>query len=92
MLNKDLIDEYIIEKYKIMSKCECFEDGQEFLIEPNLAKAPEGFCQWAWAEIRNDINLIASGGNILGLKPKRTAIQSCIDWFRSVYFKIQRIE
>ncbi|MFX1340156.1 MAG: TIGR04076 family protein [Promethearchaeota archaeon] len=92
MLNEDLINEYIIEEYKGMSKCECFEDGQEFIIDPNLAKVPEGFCHWAWADIRNEINLIASGGNIFGMRQKGTAITACTDWFRPVYFKIQRLE
>ena len=92
MLNQDLIDEYIVDKYKGISKCERFTEGQEFIVDPNLANVPEGFCDWAWADIRNDINLIASGGNMIGLKQKGTIISSCSDWFRPVYFKIQRIE
>ena len=92
MLNEDLIDDYIADKYKGMNKCERFIEGQEFIIDPNLAKVPEGFCDWAWADIRNDINLIASGGNMLGMKQKGTCISSCSDWSRPVYFKIQRLE
>lgn len=92
MLNKDLIDEYVVEKYKEMNKCERFTEGQEFIIDPNLAKVPDEFCDWAWADIRNDINLIASGGNMIGMKQKGTIISSCSDWFRPVYFKIQRLE
>lgn len=92
MLNSDLISEYIIEEYKGMNKCERFNDGQEFIIDPNLGKVPEGFCDWAWADIRNNINLIASGGNILGMKQEGTAITSCTDCFRPVYFKIERLE
>ena len=53
---------------------------------------PEGFYDWAWADIRNDINLIASGGNILGMNKQGRAISSCSDRFRPVYFKIERIE
>jgi uncharacterized repeat protein (TIGR04076 family) len=91
-LNQDLIDKFVIEEYKGMTICEKFKDGQEFLIDPNLASVPEGFCDWAWADIRNEINLIASGGNILGMNKKGMTISSCSDHFRPVYFKIERIE
>lgn len=37
-LNKDLIDEYIEDRYKDMKPCEVFKDGQEIIIDPNLAK------------------------------------------------------
>jgi uncharacterized repeat protein (TIGR04076 family) len=90
-LNKDLIDEFIIEDYRGMTACEKFEVGQEFIIDPNLASIPKGFCDWAWADIRHDINLIASGGNVLGMNKQGTAITCCTDWFRPVYFKIERI-
>jgi uncharacterized repeat protein (TIGR04076 family) len=90
-LNKDLIDQFIVDEYKEMSVCEKFEDGQEFLIDPDLASVPEGFCDWAWADIRNEINLIASGGNIQGMNKKGIALSSCTDHFRPVYFKIERI-
>ena len=91
-LNQDLIDKFIMEKYRGMTVCEKFEDGQEFIIDPNLASVPEGFCDWAWADIRNEINLIASGGNTPGMKKKGMSISSCSDHFRPVYFKIERIE
>jgi uncharacterized repeat protein (TIGR04076 family) len=90
-LNKDLIDEFIVDEYKGMMACNKFENGQEFVIDPNLASIPEGFCDWAWADIRKDINLIASGGNILGMNKKGVAVTSCTDWFRPVYFKVERI-
>ena len=91
-LNKDLINEFVIEEYKGIEDCEKFEIGQEFVIDPNLGSIPEGFCNWAWADIRDDINLIASGGNILGMNKKGVAVTSCTDWFRPVYFKVERIE
>ena len=90
--NKDLINQYVVEEFKEMGPCEKFEVGQEIIIDPNLASVPPGFCDWAWADIRNDINLIASGGNILGMKEQGVAITSCSDWFRPVYFKVERME
>jgi uncharacterized repeat protein (TIGR04076 family) len=91
-LNQDLIDEFLVEEYRGMTVCKKFEDGQEFIIDPNLASVPEGFCDWAWADIRSEINLIASGGNTLGTKKKGMSISCCSDHFRPVYFKIERVE
>ena len=91
-LNNDLIEEYIEDIYKDMKPCEIFKDGQELIIDPNLAKVPDGFCDWAWADIRKDIITVASGGNILGMKNKGTVVTGCSDWFRPVYFKVERME
>jgi len=91
-LNKDLIDEFISEEYTEMERCEIFKEGQEIIIDPNIPKVPEGFCDWAWADIKSDIMLVASGGDIIGMKHKGTVITGCSDWFRPVIFKVERIE
>ena len=92
LLNKDLIDEYAEDQYKDVSSCEIFEVGQEFIFDPNLAEIPKDFCHWAWADIRDYITTMSSGGNILGMKNKGTVIAGCSDWFRPVIFKIERLE
>ena len=89
-LNTDLIREYRDESKETVTPCELFHDGQEFLVR-DLAKSPEGFCQWAWADIRHDILIIASGGQMPGLKQPNTVISGCTDWFRPVIFKIERL-
>ena len=92
-VNQDLIDEYLDDEYKNHGACECFHDGQEFVIDPS--SMPEEFCArcpWAWADIRQDIMTVASGGNMPGIKPEGTIITACKDWFRPVYFKVERIE
>jgi uncharacterized repeat protein (TIGR04076 family) len=92
-VNQDLIDEYLEDAYKNHGVCECFHDGQEFVIDPSTL--PEEFsssCPWAWADIRQDIMSVASGGNMPGIKPKGTVITGCRDWFRPVYFKVERME
>ncbi len=91
-LNKDIIDKFIIDEYKPMRSCERFKEGQEFIIDPNLASIPENFCDWAWADIRKDIMMVASGTNLNWLKQSGTTIVACTDWFRPVYFKIERID
>ncbi|MCP4763368.1 MAG: TIGR04076 family protein, partial [archaeon] len=95
-LNQDLIDEYIDDSYKGMGLCESFKEGQEFIIDINTLQTakdiPEKFCIWAWSDIRQDIMHIATGGNVPGLKKDGLAITSCRDWFRPVFFKIERID
>jgi uncharacterized repeat protein (TIGR04076 family) len=92
-VNQDLIDEYLDDAYKNHGACECFQDGQEFMIDPT--SLPEEFCAccpWAWADIRQDIMIVASGGNMPGIRPHGTIITACRDWFRPVYFKVERTE
>ena len=92
-IHQDLIDEYLDDEYGNIGPCECFRDGQEFVIDTSTM--PEEFCAccpWAWADIRQDIMNVASGGNIPGIKPRGTIITACRDWFRPVYFKVERLE
>ncbi len=92
-INQDLIDEYLEDEYKNRGACDCFHDNQEFVIDPS--SHPEEFsqcCPWAWADIRQDILFVACGGNMPGIKPKGAIITACRDWFRPVYFKVERME
>lgn len=92
-VNRDLIDEYMDDAYKNHGVCDCYEEGQEFVFDPSTM--PEEFsarCPWAWADIRQDIMIVASGGNMPGIKPRGTIITGCRDWFRPVYFKVERME
>lgn len=71
--------------------CDQFSDGQEFVVDI-WYQLPEGFCPWAWADIRRDVKMIAVGGNLTWFKQPGTALAGCTDWFRPVIFKIERIE
>jgi len=42
-LNSDLIEEYIEDIYRDMKPCEIFKNGQEIIIDPNLAKMKKSF-------------------------------------------------
>jgi len=90
MLNQDLADEYLdsVDEFRA---CEQFWDGQEIEVAHPFAM-PEGFCPWAWADIRKDILMVASGGNLPWQKQPGTAIAGCTDWFRPVIFKVERME
>ena len=89
MVNEDLIREYIDEENQNIEPCNCFEDGQEIIIDP--LKMPDNFCVWAWADIRKDILTLAYGGDMPGMKQPGIAITGCSDWFRPVIFKLERI-
>ncbi len=89
-LNRDLVAEYL-DTDEDFGACNRFSDGQEFVLEHPF-KMPEGFCPWAWADIRGDILTIAAGGDLPWIKPRGTAIAGCSDWFRPVIFKVERME
>jgi len=87
-----LIDEYLDDSLKGIGLCECFEEGQEFEIDPSVV--PQDFfvrCAWAWADIRKDILAIAAGGDMVGMRQRGTLITGCTDWFRPVIFKVERV-
>jgi uncharacterized repeat protein (TIGR04076 family) len=89
-INQDLIDEYLDDENKGMKPCELLKEDQEFILD-RYYRAPEGFCDWAWADIRYDILTLAYGGNMPGMKQPGTLIVGCTDWFRPVIFKVERI-
>jgi uncharacterized repeat protein (TIGR04076 family) len=86
-VHQDLIDEYLDEAYRSIGFCERFEDDQEFVVRPD-----EGFCAWAWADIRHDVLAVAYGGNMPGMRRPGTAITDCTDWCRFVTFRVERMD
>jgi uncharacterized repeat protein (TIGR04076 family) len=64
--------------------CDKFQDGQEFTVESSWRK-PEGFCDWAWADIRTYIHLVDAG-------KWDTSVCCCTDGFRPVFFKVERMK
>jgi uncharacterized repeat protein (TIGR04076 family) len=88
--NADLVQKYL-DADKGYGVCDQFRDGQEFVTDLPW-NVPEGFCTWAWADIRADILAIVSGGDLPWIKERHVAIASCTDVFRPVIFKIERVE
>jgi uncharacterized repeat protein (TIGR04076 family) len=92
-VNPDIISEYLKEEYQEVKSCGRFQDGQEFIVtKENRYKPPEGFCQWAWADIRHDLLTLIYGGTIPHMENEHSNIVGCTDWYRPVYFKVERIE
>jgi uncharacterized repeat protein (TIGR04076 family) len=89
MLNQDIIDQYT-EPELNLGVCSRLKEGQKFIVEHPLAQ-PEGFCDWAWTDIKRDVTVVAFGGNFPWLKNEGTMITSCTDGLRPVVFLLERI-
>ncbi len=90
-INQDLIEEYLEKPDTHPGPCDYLSEGQEFVVEQVWAP-PEGFCPWAWADIRRDILHVVGGGTFPGMKRPGLIISGCSDWFRPVIFKLEAIE
>ena len=90
-LDVELISEFLDEKRGSLKPCEACADGQEFIVT-ELYSPPKGLCPWAWADIRQAVARVATGGQLPGLRMEGVEIAGCTDWFRPVIFKIERID
>ena len=79
--NEDLYTKY---PYGTANACGRLEEGQVFITE-NRWDPPEGFCPWAWSDLRPTIHSIHAGHPV-------PAIGCCTDGLRPVFFKLERIE
>lgn len=77
MANHDLIQEY---QHQTVAPCDLFKDGQVFFIE-DWERKPEGFCEWAWADLAKKNELAERLGVV---------VACCTDGFRPVVFEIER--
>ena len=68
--------------------CEVFKEGQEFILDSPSFSVPDGFCPWAWADIRSFLHGIFGGVKYAG---KNAFVACCTDGFRPVLFKIESI-
>ena len=68
--------------------CHDYEVGQAFYSDGHM---PEGFSDWAWADMQKYVMVLARGGNFLGVKPG-VFVTCCTDGFRPVFFKLERME
>ncbi|HSG28559.1 MAG TPA: TIGR04076 family protein [Candidatus Krumholzibacterium sp.] len=90
-IDEELIRDYISDRYGGMQKCDRFSEGDVFYVD-HLFDPPEGFCPWAWADIRRDIMLVGTGGGMPVIRQPHTLISGCTDWFRPVIFKLEQVE
>jgi len=83
---KRSVEQELADRYRNgrVKQCDAFKDGQEFVVSEPWS-SPEGFCQWAWADIRSYVMANFHGGDF-------PTVACCTDGFRPVYFRIERIE
>ena len=87
-INQDLVDQYL-DVGPDYGPCNRFQVGQEFVVEQPF-EMPEGFCAWAWADIRHTILSVAAGADKPWLKQRNTDIVGCSDYYRPVYFRVEQ--
>lgn len=75
---------YELYPYGAASACGRLEVGQVFVTD-NRWDPPEGFCHWAWGDLRPMIQSIHAGR-------AAPAIACCTDGLRPVTFKLERME
>ena len=68
--------------------CPRFTEGQEFIVDTHPG---EGFCDWAWKDIRKAYTALMNGENYPGAKDENTVIVRCRDIIRPVFFRLERI-
>ena len=80
-LFQDLYQKYANREGSI---CSVFEEGQEFYMTSPY-NPPEGFCNWAWADIRAAIHAVQFGG-------RDFSVACCTDGYRPVVFHVERLD
>ncbi len=91
--NRDLYGENLpaaFDENRIKPECDRFSVGQEFIVDSH--NCPEGFCNWAFADIQRDLVHVLYGGYYPWMKEKGVAISCCTDGLRPVIFKLESIE
>ncbi len=69
--------------------CPRFTEGQEFIVEKDPG---EGFCNWAWKDIRKAYVSLMDGESRPGAQDENTIIVRCRDIVRPVFFKLERLD
>ncbi|MCP4757632.1 MAG: TIGR04076 family protein [Proteobacteria bacterium] len=90
---KDLYGDDLPVQYRedrMKPECDQFELNQEFTVDS--LNCPDGFCNWAFADIQRDLVHIFFRGNYPWVKEKGVTLSCCTDGFRPVFFKIERME
>ena len=91
--NKEITEEYGSKEFLAGAgngPCARFEDDQVFVL--NSMSKPEGFCDWAWADIHREIRTVAFKGEFPWVNTPHSAITCCTDGMKPVVFCVERVE
>jgi len=89
-IHRDLIDEYAETACRDLDRCECFEVGDSFIVDPAaVPEEPLTRSPSAWADIRQTILPVTCGSDLPGMNRPGTMITGCTDWLRPVILKVE---
>ena len=76
-------------------RCLICEDDRQYVNPQGQSwttkwEMPNGFCRWAWEDLRKDRYLLYFGGNIPDMDEGLVYV-SCSDGMRPVVFKLERL-
>jgi uncharacterized repeat protein (TIGR04076 family) len=97
VLKREYYDELLEAHYppgageRRVGRCSVFEDGQVFETNRSCEK-PDGFCDWAWADIQRDAMSVAFGVGHPWAHPRPMAITCCTDGKRPVVFCVEQVD
>ena len=87
----ELAERYLTEGASV-GPCALLTEGDKVIFEGN-ARMPENFCPWAWIDIYQSVNAIASGSSFTPWnKQKGQTIVCCTDGLRPVIFDITALD
>jgi uncharacterized repeat protein (TIGR04076 family) len=89
-LYPELAETYLGDSRAGLERCQVYSDGQTFIIEDFPTK-PEGFCDWAWADIHREVVAVMFGASYPWMKEPGSAISCCTDGLRPVVFLVEKI-
>lgn len=72
---------------EVVEKCH-LREGRSWITE--TGSMPDGFCSWAWEDMRKDRYLLALGGDVPDTE-EGVVYVPCSDGKRPVVFKLERL-
>ena len=76
---------------KEQTVCDMYEDGQVIMLDKTW-NMPEGFCQFAWHALFNEITHLRFGGTYPWFNNKPASVNCCTDGLRPVVFKLEVVD
>lgn len=67
--------------------CEIHREGQRFAVQ-DLESCPEGFCEYAWGNIAQEMRAALQGEQLPWVCRPHTFVACCTDGLRPVVFEI----
>ncbi len=85
LFHKEFVEKYAADPAG-WKPCQVFNEGDEFITSRDSPWAkPDGFCDWAWADIQKLVYGMARGGQDM-------FVTCCTDGYRPVIFKLEKME